>query len=78
MASLPITLGGFGIRQPSLHAPAAFASSWVQSTDLIIGILNRVTPSSPHLFSALELLSVSANRLEWSNLDNIDSPIHQH
>ena len=74
-ASLPISLGGFGIHQASLHAPAAFVSSWVQSTDLIIGILNCVTPSSPYLFSTLELLS---NRPEWSSLDNIDSSIRQH
>ena len=29
-ASLPISLGGFGIRQTSFHDPAAFVSSWVQ------------------------------------------------
>ena len=77
-ASLSISLGGFGICQASFHAPATFVSSWVQSTDLIIGIFNCVILSSPHLFSALELLSASANRLELSSLDNIDSPIRQH
>ena len=35
-------------------------------------------PSSLHLFSAFESLSVSAYRPEWSSLDNIDFPIHQH
>ena len=57
--------------------PSGFVSSWVQSTDLIIRILNCVIPSSPHLSSALEL-SVSANRPECSSLDNIDLPIRQH
>ena len=60
--SLLISLGGFGIHQASLHAPAVFVSSWIQSTDLIIRFLNCVTLSSPHLSSTLELLSVSANR----------------
>ena len=76
-ASLPISLCGFGICQAFLHASGAFVSSWVQSTGLKIGILNCVTPFSLHLFSALELLCVTANRPEWSFLDNIDFPIHQ-
>ena len=54
------------------------SAHWSWTTDLINGILNGVTPFSPYLFSALESLSVSANRLEWSSLDNIDFPICQH
>ena len=61
-----------------LFMPQWLTSAPTSSTDLIIGIFNCVTPSSPYLFSAVELLSVSANRSEWSYLDNIDFPIRQH
>ena len=71
-------MGGLGIRQSSLHAPAAFVSSITQSGALMGAILNRTSlADSPLLGNSISQLAVAANRPEWISTGSIDSSIKQ-
>ena len=74
-ATLPVSMGGLGIRLSSLHAPAAFISSVVQSGPLVSSILNRLT--AVLLGNSVAQLAAAANHPEWTSLDNIDVIIIQ-
>ena len=60
-ASLPVALGGLGLRRASLHAPAFIASSF-QFESLISDILDFDLSPSAHLPAALQSIALSANR----------------
>ena len=62
-ASLPSSLGGLNIRKASLHAPAAYISSFHQVQPLILGILDRSPMAPPHLPSAICALAQAAANL---------------
>ncbi len=70
-ASLPSSLGGLNIRKASLHAPAAYISSFHQIQPLILGILDRSPMAPPHLPSAICALAQVAARPEWGALFRI-------
>lgn len=76
-ASLPSSRGGLNIRRASLHAPAAYISSLVQSADLVTLILGHAPPVSPHLLSSISGLSTATERPEWTTLEEIDVPLRQ-
>ena len=76
-ASLPATLGGLGVRRASLHAPAAYVSSLVQSRQLVTGILGRVPVTTRHLSLALADLSAASRRGEWISTEGVDVPLQQ-
>ena len=77
-ASLPSSLGGFNIRKASLHAPAAYISSFHQVQPLILGILDRSPMAPPHLPSAICALAQAAARPEWGSIQDIDVRVIQH
>ena len=76
-ASLPSSRGGLNLRRASLHAPAAFLASSLQSSQLIQRVLCHPPGPSPHASSAVASLVVAAARPDWSNLDDIDVPLRQ-
>ena len=76
-STLPVSLGGLGIRLASTHASAAYISSSIQSTNLVVGILNRSPPLYSHINSALSHLDSVANQPNWSSTEEIDVPIRQ-
>ena len=76
-ASLPCSLGGLTIREASLHAPAAFLSSLVQSHDLVSQILSRSVDDSPHLSPALVDLAKAAAKPVWLSINDLDIPLRQ-
>ena len=57
------------------YASAAFVGSLSQS-NISAAILNRI-PASSSLDMAHSLLAVAANRLNWSDIKDIDLPIQQ-
>ena len=74
-ASLPISLGGLGVRWASLYVPAAFIGSLDQSKDLVSDILGRTPPVSVHLAPTLEDLVSASGRDDWSSLERVDIPL---
>ena len=76
-ASLPIALGGLGVRRASLFASAAFISSLDQSKELVSEILGHTPPTSVHLASALEDLALASGKVNWSSLEQVDVPLGQ-
>ena len=74
-ASLPVSLGGLGLQMAISYASAAFVGSLSQS-NISAAILNRI-PASSSLDMAHSLLAVAANRLNWSDIKDIDLPIQQ-
>ena len=76
-STLPVSLGGLGIRLASTHASATYISSSIQSTNLVVGILNRSPLLSSHINSALSHLDLVANQPNWSSTEEIDVPIRQ-
>ena len=60
-ATLQVSAGGAGLQSAQKHAPAAYVSSVVSSTDLVISI--HKSESVPHmpLTSAIKLLNWEAN-----------------
>ena len=78
-ASLPSSLGGLNLRSASLHAPAAFISSFTQFGSLITRIIGQSNVSpSPHLARAVSDLAHAAERPDWSSMEEINVPLHQH
>ena len=76
-ASLPSSRAGLNLRSASLHAPAAFLTSWSRSLQLMESILGQPLGPFSHTSSTLASLAVAASRPEWSSLDAIDVPLHQ-
>ena len=76
-ASLPVSLGGLGIRRASLHAPAAFIGSLCQASSLVAGILGYPPGDSIHLPSAISALANAAGKPEWASIGDIDVPLRQ-
>ena len=78
-ASIPVYLGGLGIRWALLHAPAAIIGSYVQGQSLIVDILGHSPSPSPHLSPALADLAVATGRADWSSdLQSLDVAPSQH
>ena len=77
-ATLPVSLGGIGVRLASSYAASAFISSVSQSSSLIVQLLDQPSPPSlPHLPLVLSSLSSSAGRSDWSSLESIDVSLQQ-
>ena len=76
-ASLPSSLGGLNIRRASLHAPAAYISSLVQSRPLVARILGRTPEVSKHLAPAFSDLVSAADRHDWHSIEDVDVPLRQ-
>lgn len=77
-ASLPSSLGGLNIRSATLHAPAAYISSLVQSRSLITKIIGHPPTPFRHLANAVSSLSHAAEMPEWISIEDIDVPLRQH
>ena len=76
-ATLPVSLGGLGLRRASLYAPAAYTSSFVQSKPLVAKILGKMPSLPEHFSSVLSHLAGAAARPDWATLENIDVPLRQ-
>ena len=76
-ASLPISLGGLGVRRASLFSSAAFIGSLDQSKELVSDILGYTPPISVHLAPTLEDLASASGRDDWSTLERVDIPLRQ-
>ena len=74
-ASLPISLGGLGVRRASWYASAAFISSLDHCKMLVSDILGRSPPTSIHLAPTLEDLAKGMGRVDWSSLEEVDVPL---
>ena len=77
-ASLPSSSGGLGLRQATLHAPAAYIGSLYQARHLISDIISHPAVHSPFKDFSLSLLRVAAAKPEWFHLTDIDVRITQH
>ena len=77
-ASLPVPLGGLGLRRASLYASATYISSFVHSKPLVAEILGKMPSLPEHFSSALSSLAEAAGRPGWTTLEKIDVPLHQH
>ena len=76
-ASLPISLGGLGVRRASVFASAAFIGSLDQSKELVSDILGYTPPTSVHLAPTLEDLVMASGKDDWSSLEKVDVPLRQ-
>ena len=76
-ATLPVSMGGLGLRLAGVHASAAFVSSFIQSRPLVSAILNRTPSSFPHLQSALSHLATVTNHSEWVSEESVDVRVCQ-
>lgn len=61
-ASLPISLGGLGVRRASFFSSAAYISSLDQSEELVSNILGHTPSPSVHLGPTLEDLAWASGR----------------
>ena len=77
-ASLPSSLGGLNIRQASLHAPAAYTSSFLQCRSLISQILGHTAKPPVQLTEVIGSLARAAARPDWVSTQDIDVPPTQH
>ena len=77
-ASLPSSLGGLNIRQASLHAPAAYTSSFLQFRSLISQILGHTAKPPVQLTEVIGSLARAAARPDWVSTQDIDVPPTQH
>jgi hypothetical protein len=77
-ASLPIRLGGLGLRRASLHAAAAFVASFNHCVVLVVAdMLGFAPPPSSHFVSALRDLSQSVSSDQPLSLDDLDVSLRQ-
>ena len=76
-ASLPISLGGLGVRQASLYASAAYIGSLDQSKQLVSNILGHHPPTPVSLSPTLEDLALASGREDWTSLEEVDVPLRQ-
>ena len=74
-ASLPSSLGGLNILQASLHAPAAYTSSFLQCRSLISQILGHTAKPPVQL---TEVIGSLARAADWVSTQDIDVPPTQH
>ena len=64
-ASLPCSPGGLGLRNASLHAPAAFLASSLHSQSLMERMLGHPPCTSSHTSPAVAALAAAAARPDW-------------
>ena len=76
-ASLPISLGGLGIRNASLHSSAAYIGSITSSQPLVSEMTGRPIAGLTHLPEAFRTYSVSSQHPEWSSPDAFEFPLFQ-
>ena len=76
-ASLPCSRGGLGLRNASLHAPAAFLAS-LHSQSLVERMFGHPPCTSSHTSPAIAALAAVAARPDWQGLDNIGVSLSQH
>ena len=74
-ASLPAALGSLGVRQASLHAPAAYISSLDQFRELVTRILGQAPATTKHMTPALLYLAKAAGREDWTSIEAVDVPL---
>jgi hypothetical protein len=72
-ASLPVSLGGLGLRSASSHAEAAYLSSLVQSKSTVDEIL-RDTPPSQSLNTPLAFFRTAAGHLPPETIADLSNP----
>ena len=75
-ASLLCSLGGLGLRNASLCAPAAYISSPIEVQPLIDALLLPALPPL-HLSEVIADLASAAGHPDWVSLQSIDVPIRQ-
>ena len=75
-ASLPVSLGGLGLRNASTTAPAAYISSTSETKESVEALLQS-PPQPLHLDHAINELSKLADRPDWDSLESIEVPLHQ-
>ena len=76
-ACLPSSLGGQNIRRASLHAPAAYISSLVQSEEMASKILGHALEAPLGMGNFISVLAEVAERPNWVSLEEIDDPLRQ-
>jgi hypothetical protein len=76
-ASLPINMGGMGIRSAVCHAPAAYIASRSSTKTLVSKITGGATLDDQMLDSLARLRQWSG-RDNWLTLENVDVPLTQH
>ena len=76
-ATLPTSLGGLGLRSASLHASAAYISSFQRTRAIVSKILNHAPLPPPTLPSTIMALANAAAIPEWLSFEDIDVPLHQ-
>ena len=62
-ASLPISLGGFGVCQASLYASVAYVGSLEQSNELVTDILGHTPPTPVSLALTVEYLALVPGKI---------------
>ena len=77
-ASLPVAMGGLGLRKAATHSGAAYYSSLHNSSLVLEEILGSAPDLSPFLDSCRPLLSQAAARPDWITHQDLDTPITQH
>ena len=77
-ASLPCSLGGLGLRQALLHAPAAYIGSLEQCKPLISAMLGHPPALPCYIPECVSAVAESAGRPDWLSLGDVDVPITQH
>ena len=81
--SLRLYIGGLNVRQASLHAPAAYIASFLQSRPLISRILGHAANPPPppppvHLPDTIRSQTLASARPDWVSIQDIDVPHRQH
>ena len=66
-----------GLRNASLHAPAAFLASSLHSQSLMERMLGHPPCTSSHTSPAVAALAAAAARPDWQGLDDIDFSLCQ-
>ena len=65
------------VASTSLHDPAAFVSSVVQTRNLVASIIGSDPQPPSHLDLAISALSEAAGRPDWVSMEEIDVPLRQ-
>ena len=76
-ASLPVSMGGLGLRKAAVHSAAVYYSSFHCSAPTLEDILGYLRDLSPLLDSCCHLLAQHSARSDWSSHQDIhvDTPI---
>ena len=75
-ATLPVALGGLGLRQAQLHAPAAFLGAICSVRSLVDDMCHESFPPS-YMSSAFSLLHSVVGHSNWSSFEDMDFIICQ-